>query len=33
MSEKRPFAEVLVKKNGETIQKERGLSYAYAKKT
>jgi hypothetical protein len=32
-SEKRPFAEVLVKKNGETVQKERGLSYTYAKKS
>jgi len=32
-SEKRPFAEVLVKKNGETIQKEHCLVYAYAKKS
>lgn len=32
-SEKRPFAEVLVKKNGETIQKERSLAYSYAKKS
>ena len=32
-SEKRPFAEVLVKKNGVTIQKERCLGYSYAKKT
>ncbi|MDT4895428.1 MAG: hypothetical protein QOH25_505 [Acidobacteriota bacterium] len=32
-SEKRPFAEVLVKKNGETVQKERCLTYTYAKKT
>jgi hypothetical protein len=32
-SEKRPFAEVLVKKNGETVQKERCLVYAYSKKS
>lgn len=32
-SEKRPFAEVLVKKNGETIQKEHCLVYSYAKKS
>ena len=32
MSEKRPFAEVLVKKNGEVVQKERCLAYSYAKK-
>jgi hypothetical protein len=32
-SEKRPFAEVLVKKNGETIQKEHCLAYSYAKKS
>jgi hypothetical protein len=31
-SEKRPFAEVLVKKNGETIQKEHCLAYSYARK-
>jgi hypothetical protein len=33
ISEKRPFAEVLVKKNGATIQKERPLTYSYAKKS
>jgi hypothetical protein len=33
MSEVHPFAEVLVKKNGETIQKEKCLAYAYAKKS
>ena len=32
-SEKRPFAEVLVKKNGQTVQKERCLAYSYSKKT
>jgi hypothetical protein len=32
-SAERPFAEVLVKKNGETIQKEKCLAYAYAKKS
>ncbi len=32
-SAERPFAEVLVKKNGETIQRERCLVYSYAKKT
>jgi hypothetical protein len=32
MSEVHPFAEVLVKKNGEMIQKEKCLAYAYAKK-
>ena len=31
-SEKRPFAEVLVKKNGDTIQNEHCLAYSYAKK-
>ena len=29
----KPFAEVLVKKDGATVQKERVLSYAYAKKS
>jgi hypothetical protein len=32
-SAERPFAEVLVRKNGETVQKERCLAYSYAKKT
>ncbi|MDT4956167.1 MAG: hypothetical protein QOH63_1638 [Acidobacteriota bacterium] len=32
-SEKRPFAEVLVKKNGETVQKEHCLVYSYSKKS
>jgi hypothetical protein len=32
-SAKRPFAEVLVKKNGATIQKEHCLAYSYAKKS
>jgi hypothetical protein len=32
-SEEHPFAEVLVKKNGATIQKERCLAYSYAKKS
>jgi hypothetical protein len=32
-SEKRPFAEVLVKKNGATIQKEHCLVYSYSRKS
>lgn len=32
-SEKRPFAEVLVKKNGATIQKEHCLIYTYANRS
>jgi hypothetical protein len=30
--ERRPFAEVIVKRNGASIQKERPLIYTYAKK-
>lgn len=32
-SEKKPFAEVLVKKNGATIQKEHCLVYSYSRKS